>query len=225
VSTGRFGPPVGATTGPFDPPVVVSAGPVPPAAPLVVLLHGRGSDERQILELAAHLPAGPGYVAVRGPITLDTGGSAWFANRGIGRPVEESLRATMDWFRAWLDSVAPAGRPVVLVGFSGGACFAGGLVLDDPTRYAGVAVLHGNLPFDAGVPVAPQRLSGVPVLVTQGERDQMIPRDLSAASWAYLHDESGAVVTAYRDPGEHEISATTLATLRTWLTGVLPARP
>ena len=52
----------------------------------------------------------------------------------------------MDWFRAWLDEVAPAGRPVVLVGFSGGAAFAGGLVLDDPARYAGAAILYGTLP-------------------------------------------------------------------------------
>ena len=43
-----------------------------------------------------------------------------------------SLEATMRWFRGWLDAVAPAGRPVVLVGFSGGAAFAGGLVLTDP---------------------------------------------------------------------------------------------
>jgi phospholipase/carboxylesterase len=223
VSTGPFGPPVGATTGPFDPPVVASAGPATPTAPLVVLLHGRGSDERQILELAAHLPAGPDYVAVRGPIALDTGGSAWFANRGIGRPVAESLRATLDWFRTWLEAVAPAGRPVVLVGFSGGACFAGGLLLDDPARWAGVAVLHGNLPFDAGLPVTPQLLADVPVLVTQGERDAMIPRDLSAASLSYLAAESGAALTSYRDPGEHEISAATLDVLRTWLAAVLPA--
>lgn len=223
MSSGPFGPPVGATTGPFGPPVVASAGPATPTAPLVVLLHGRGSDERQILELAAHLPAGPDYVAVRGPIDLDTGGSAWFANRGIGRPVAESLRATLDWFRAWLDTVAPADRPVVLVGFSGGACFAGGLLLDDPSRWTGVAVLHGNLPFDAGVPVTPQQLVGVPVLVTQGERDAMIPRDLSAASLIYLAEESGAVLTSYRDPGEHEISAATLDSLRSWLVGLLPA--
>jgi phospholipase/carboxylesterase len=222
VSTGPFGPPLGATTGPFAPPVVASAGPPAPAAPLVVLLHGRGSDERQILGLAADLPAGPEYVAVRGPIALDTGGSAWFANRGIGRPVAESLRATLDWFRAWLETVAPADRPVVLVGFSGGACFAGGLLLDDPSRWSGGAILHGNLPFAAGVPVTPEHLAGIPVLVTQGERDEMIPRDLSAASLAYLADESGASLTSYRDPGGHEISLATLDSLRTWLVAVLP---
>lgn len=220
MSTGPFGPPVGATTGPFPPAVVATAGSDDEAAPLVVLLHGRGSDEQQILGLAAELPVGPRYAAVRGPIVLDTGGFAWFANRGIGRPIAESLRATLDWFRAWLD--AGPQRPVVVVGFSGGACFAGGLVLDDPARYAGAAVLHGNLPFDAGVPVVPQRLHGVPVLVTQGERDEMIPRELSAASWRYLHDESGADVTAHRDPGGHEISPATLAALRSWLETVLP---
>ena len=102
------------------PPVVATHGSTDPTAPLVVLLHGRGSDEAQIVGLAAHLPAGPAYAAVRAPIA-EGGGYAWFANRGIGRPVEESLRTTMDWFRSWLDEVAPAGRPVLLVGFSGGA--------------------------------------------------------------------------------------------------------
>jgi phospholipase/carboxylesterase len=57
---------------------------------------------------------------VRAPIA-EGGGYAWFANRGIGRPVAESLSATMTWFRGWLDDVAPDGRPVVLVGFSGDA--------------------------------------------------------------------------------------------------------
>jgi hypothetical protein len=63
----------------------------------------------------------------------------------------------MGWFRDWLDDVAPAGRPVVLVGFSGGAAFAGGLVLDDPARFAGAAILHGTLPFDARALIEPGR--------------------------------------------------------------------
>ena len=54
-------------------------------------------------------PTGPEYAAVRAPIA-EGGGYAWFANRGIGRPVAESLRDTMDWFRTWLDDAAP-GRP------------------------------------------------------------------------------------------------------------------
>jgi len=43
----------------FPTPAVASAGGEDPAAPLVVLLHGRGSSETEILPLAAHLPTGP----------------------------------------------------------------------------------------------------------------------------------------------------------------------
>ncbi|WP_100501971.1 luciferase domain-containing protein [Geodermatophilus chilensis] len=197
-------------------PVVATAGSADPAAPLVVLLHGRGSHEREIIALAEHLPAGPAYAAVRAPIA-EGGGYAWFANRGIGRPVAESLRSTMDWFRQWLDQVAPAGRPVVLIGFSGGAAFAGGLVLDDPDRYAGAAILYGTLPFDAGVPATPARLAGVPVVVAQGEHDTVIPRELLDRTWAYLLGESAAPTVARRDPVGHGISVEALATLAGWL--------
>jgi phospholipase/carboxylesterase len=196
--------------------VVATAGSTDPGAPLVVLLHGRGSHEREILALAEHLPVGPAYAAVRAPIA-EGGGYAWFANRGIGRPVAESLRSTMDWFRVWLDQVAAPGRPVVLIGFSGGAAFAGGLLLDDPDRYAGAAVLYGTLPFDAGVPTTPARLAGVPVVVAQGEHDTVIPRELLDRTWTYLLGESGAPTVARRDPVGHGISAEALATLAGWL--------
>lgn len=197
-------------------PAVATAGSTEPSAPLVVLLHGRGSHEREIIALAEHLPAGPAYAAVRAPIA-EGGGYAWFANRGIGRPVAESLRATMDWFRGWLDQVAPPGRPVVLIGFSGGAAFAGGLLLDDPARYSGAAILYGTLPFEAGVPTTPGRLAGVPVVVAQGEHDTVIPRELLDRTWTYLLGESGAPAIARRDPIGHGLGADALATLAGWL--------
>ena len=200
----------------FADPVVVHSGSGSSAATLVVLLHGRGSDEREIATLAGHLPAGPAYAAVRAPIA-EGGGFAWFANRGIGRPVADSLAATMAWFRDWLDEVAPAGRPVVLVGFSGGAAFAGGLLLAEPERYAGAAILYGTLPFDAGVPVEKDRLAGVPVFVAQGDADTVIPRELLDRTWAYLHGDSGAEVTSRRDPGGHGITVSTLEELGAWI--------
>ena len=200
----------------FPPPVVVTAGSSDPAAPLVVLLHGRGSSERDIVGLADLLPTGPAYAAVRAPLA-EGGGYAWFANRGIGRPVAESLRETMRWFRDWLDDVAPAGRPVVLVGFSGGAAFAGGLLLDEPGRYAGAAILYGTLPFDAGVPTTAARLAGVPVVVAQGEHDTVIPRELLDRTWTYLLGESGAVTLSRRDPVGHGIAPEALATVGRWI--------
>lgn len=123
----------------------------------------------------------------------------------------------MTWFRRWLDDVAAPGRPVVLVGFSGGAAFAGALVLADPARFAGAAVLYGTLPFDAGVPVTPARLAGLPVFVAQGDADTVIPRELLDRTWAYLLGESGAPAYARRDPGGHAITAQTLAELGDWI--------
>jgi phospholipase/carboxylesterase len=207
----------------FPEPVVATHGATDPSAPLVVLLHGRGSGEREILSLAPHLPAGITYAAVRAPIG-EGGGFAWFAHRGIGRPVATSLRSTMDWFGRWLDAVAPAGRPVVLVGFSGGAAFAGGVVLDDPARYAGAAILHGTLPFDAGVPVDDGRLANLPVFVAQGDADQVIPRELLDRTWHYLHTTSGASTVSRRDPGGHGITAPTLRRLSQWVADALGPR-
>jgi phospholipase/carboxylesterase len=184
--------------------------------PLVVLLHGRGSDEREILTLADHLPRDFEYTAVRAPIA-EGGGYAWFANRGIGRPVAESLRATIDWFRATLDAGTAPDRPVVLVGFSGGAAFAGGLILDDPERFAGAAILYGTMPFDAGLPTTPGRLAGLPVFVAQGDHDTVIPRDLLDRTWTYLRAESGAVATTRRDPVGHGIGPDALRALADWL--------
>ncbi len=200
--------------------VVARRGTTDPTRPLVVLLHGRGSNEEDIIGLAEQLPAGPAYAAVRAPIT-EGGGYAWFANRGIGRPVAESLRSTMDWFRDWLDEAAPQGRPVVLVGFSGGAAFAGGLLLDAPTRFAGAAVLYGTLPFDAGVPTTASRLDGVRVLVIHGDQDTVIPRELLDRTWSYLSDEAGSVTTAVRDAGGHGLSNAALTDLHQWLSAVL----
>ena len=200
----------------FAEPVVAWRGSTDPNAPLVVLLHGRGSNEADIIGLADHLPAGAAYAAVRAPLA-EGGGYAWFVNRGIGRPVAESLADTMAWFRAWLDDVAADGRPVLLVGFSGGAAFAGGLLRADRDRYAGAAILYGTLPFDAGVPTTPRRLAGARVLVIHGDQDMVIPRELLDRTWSYLNGDAGAVATAVRDPGGHTLSTGGLADLQQWL--------
>ena len=200
----------------FTPPAMATHGSTDPSAPLVVLLHGRGSHEREILGVAAHLPDGPAYAAVRAPIA-EGGGYAWFANRGIGRPVASSLDETMAWFRGWLDDVAPPGRPVILVGFSGGAAFAGGLVLADPGRFAGAAILYGTLPFEAGLPIDDGRLAHLPVFVAQGDQDHVIPRELLDRTWSYLLGESGAPTVARRDPGGHGMTHGTLHALHEWV--------
>jgi phospholipase/carboxylesterase len=126
----------------------------------------------------------------------------------------------MDWFTAWLDDFAPE-RPVHLIGFSGGAAFAGGLILDRPQRFAGAAILYGTMPFDAGLPADPDRLAGLAVFVGQGLDDEVIPRELLDLTWQYLTAGSGAMVRAVRMPGGHGISGPVLEELRAWLGGRL----
>ena len=198
----------------FAEPIVI--GTIDAHSPLVVLLHGRGSNEREIFSIVDLLPKGFSYVAVRAPIA-EGGGFAWFANRGIGRPIASSLAETMQWFRSWLDEVSSPQQSVTLLGFSGGAAFAGGLILDDPARFSGAAILYGTLPFDAGVPTTTHRLDKLPVFVAHGDTDTVIPRDLLERTWKYLHDESGAETTSVRDPGGHGLSQEVISDLNIWL--------
>jgi phospholipase/carboxylesterase len=166
-----------------------------------VLFVDPGTETAEVVGIADFLPAAAAYAIVRPSTTL--------------------LSTTMPWFRRWLHEVAPASRSIVLVGFSRGAPFAGGLLLDDPSRYAGAAMLQGTLPFGAGVPTDDGRLEGIPVLVAQAEDDHVIPRELLDRTWDYLHDRSRAEVTGRREPGRHEFTYASLAGLQIWLAQLL----
>lgn len=103
--------------------------------------------------------------------------------------------------------------PVILVGFSGGAVFAGGLILTDPARYLGAATLSGTLAFDADIPTSEGQLKGVEVFVSQGEQDALAPRSLLDRTWSYLVEKSGATTSTCRDQSGHSISKIVLAHL------------
>jgi len=197
-------------------PVAVWSGSTEPDAAVVILLHGRGATEASIASLVPELPAGPAYVALRAPIA-EGNGFAWFANQGIGRPRADSLAQTIDWFRCWLDHEVKNDRTVLLAGYSGGTAFAGGVLLADPDRFAGAALLYGTLPFDAGVPVTPGRLIDVPILLVQGAFDEVIPPELQERTWNYLHRDSGAPVIARRESTGHELTGATVSLLAHWL--------
>lgn len=160
---------------------------------LVVALHGRGADETSMVGIDSYLPSGVTVAAPRGPIALDVG-FTWFENRGIGRPIAESIQATADGLFAWLDTVAVAHTGVVVLGFSGGTAMGGGLLFAHPDRFAGAVLIAGTLPWDAGFDSTPGRFTDLPVLWTIDPADAVIPRDLVERSEAWLRDESGATL-------------------------------
>jgi len=182
---------------------------------LILLLHGRGSDENEIFPLSAYLPESAAVAALRAPLP-EGPGYAWFENRGVGRPVAASLAKTVAFVERWLDKEAGDFEEAWLVGFSGGAATAGALLLHDPERFTGAAALHGTFPFDAGMPVVAGRLKGIPVLYGRGRNDFVIPRELIERTRSYLANESGAELTDREYASGHELDAEELGDLSSW---------
>lgn len=188
--------------------------------PLLVLLHGRGADEDDLFALAPAIDSHIAVAAVRAPLPTDEGGYTWSESRMPGRYIGESLRASLAWLQAWLDSLAngrPEPQDVYLLGFSAGMAMASALALDQPARYAGAVLLSGTLPFDTDLPVTKDRLSGVPVFYGHGSFDRVIPADLVSRSTNYLRESSGAQLEEHSYPIAHEISDAEIRDIDAWL--------
>ena len=171
-----------------------------PGTLLVVALHGRGSDESAMVGISVRLPKGVTVASPRGPLEV-AGGYTWFENRGTGRPVEASVKASQHALLAWLDTVAEQHTGVVILGFSAGTCFGGGLLLSAPERFAGAVLLSGNLPFDAGFDFSDGRLAGMPVFWSIDVDDPVITRELVVRSEEWLREHSGAQLEEHHYPG------------------------
>jgi phospholipase/carboxylesterase len=175
-----------------------------PATPLVVLLHGRGADEYDLLDIANFLPRAYTYASVRAPVPVEGGGYTWFENRGVARPIPRSIASSTAAFRAWLDdpAIGCATQTCYLVGFSAGMMMAAALALDDPSRFAGAVLLSGAIAFYG-----------------RGTLDDVIPHDLVSQTDAYLRGRSGASLTFREYPHGHSISRAELEDIATWFDG------
>lgn len=196
-------------------PVFTTAGSTDPHAPLVVLLHGIGETEATMQTLARSLPEVASYVALRAPYPFGRGHS-WFTQDPLGHIDQDSFTAAIEWFTDWIDSWAGE-RPVLVGGFSAGAAMAGTLVLEQPQRYVGAALLSGALPLGPRGLAVPGRLTGLPVFLVESEQDPIIRAEYTKETWDYLIPASGAAVTARQDPGGHEVTEATASELGAWL--------
>jgi phospholipase/carboxylesterase len=183
--------------------------------PLIVILHGNGADESNLFPLGDLFPADATIAAPRGPIPSE-GGFRWYAAHDIGRPIAASLAESIARLETWLDAQRATAGSVWLVGFSAGAVMAGALALRAPQRYAGIAMMHGPLPFDAGLPLEHDRLAGSEMFYGYGSADAVIPAELMQRSIAWARDESGAnaVIREYR--AAHEIPLAEARDLARW---------
>jgi phospholipase/carboxylesterase len=105
---------------------------------------------------------------------------------------------------------------VSLLGFSDGATTAGDLLLAEPGRFRAAALLGGALPWGTGPPATQGRLRGRDVLLSYGELDAVIPRDLLERTGRYLLEESGARAEVVVEPAlAHLVSTAQVQQVRT----------
>ncbi|MDI3299594.1 MAG: alpha/beta fold hydrolase [Bacillota bacterium] len=193
--------------------------------PLVLLLHGYGSNEEDLLALA---PAWPGFrvVSARGPLELGPGAYAWFGLRGAALEVDpasflrslEQAEALVDELRAryGLDR-----RRLVVGGFSQGAMLAAALAFRRPAQVGALLMMSGRLPPEALVrPAAagdsPRPLAGLEAMLTHGRDDPLIPPADAEAARDRLQ-ALGAHVTLRLYAMGHQLNEQAAEAVSAWL--------
>jgi phospholipase/carboxylesterase len=191
-------------------------------AGLIVLFHGRGADERDLLPVADLLDPERRLLVVspRGPLTLPPGGAHWYVVRALGYPDPPTFLPTFAAASAWLDAIVGESglgwNRVVLGGFSQGAVmtYALGLGSGRP-RPAALIPLSGFMPavpgfeLDLGLPLPP-------VAIGHGAYDPVIGVEWGRRARAAL-EEAGAAVVYRESPMPHTIDPGFLEELRPWL--------
>ncbi|HET9552784.1 MAG TPA: alpha/beta fold hydrolase, partial [Anaeromyxobacteraceae bacterium] len=150
-----------------------------PRPPLLVFLHGIGSDERDLLPLAGHLDPRLQVASLRAPNEAEPMGYAWYALDWRTSPPRADLdqaEASLALLTAWLEA-APAAlgtdpARTFLFGFSQGAAMSLAATLARPDLVRG-AILHSGRVIP-GQPVPQGPLPGLDVLVLHGLRDPVL---------------------------------------------------
>lgn len=199
---------------------------LPPREPgldrTLVLLHGFGADEHDLLPIGHELDPRLRVVSLQGPIALDFGGRAWFnlqqTPEGFAfdpAEVEDAARLA----REAIEDVARRSPRPLVGGFSQGAGMALSVALARPELTSALLVLSGVPPRARTAP-GPGALRGLPVFVAHGLHDPLIAVEIGRATRDLLQ-QLGANVTYREYPMGHMVVPTELADARTWLSGVL----
>ncbi|MEO8588618.1 MAG: alpha/beta fold hydrolase [Flavobacteriales bacterium] len=200
-------------------PTVASAHP-----PLLVLLHGVGSNERDLFSFADRLPGEYLVISARAPITLGPDSYAWYqVDLSTGAPVikpqeAEHARTTLITFIEELGkahSFDP--QRVVLCGFSQGAIMSYSVALTRPDLVHGIAVMSGRLLEEVKPMVEPSpALTKLKVFISHGTLDATLPVHYANEANTYLRT-LGISPGLKTYPEGHTISAAMLEDLVRWL--------
>ena len=184
------------------------------AWPPLLLLHGTGGDERDLLPLGRAVAPGASLLSPRGKV-LEGAAPRFFRRLAEGVFDEADLTARTHELADFVEEARERhGLPApIALGFSNGANIAASLLLLRPEALAGAALLRAMPPFRE--PPRPD-LSGKPVLLLSGLMDPIMPAAASKAL-AGAFEALGADVDHRALPAGHALTQADLASLQGWL--------
>ncbi|MBS1907024.1 MAG: alpha/beta fold hydrolase [Actinobacteria bacterium] len=186
--------------------------------PLLLLLHGYGSDERDLFSLVPFLPEGATVASLPAPhdAPWPMPGRSWYPIDELERRDPDSVTAAADAVLRWIDVEAADASSIALLGFSQGASVALQAARRDPERIAAIVNLSGyaapgDLSGDAAL-----RARRTPVFWGRGSRDDVIPPALVEHTAQWLPEHTALTGRVY--PGlTHSVSEEELADVRRFL--------
>ena len=188
----------------------------PNAGVTLLLLHGTGGDEHDLLDLGRLLMPGAGLLSPRGKVR-ERGMPRFFRRLAEGVFDLDDLRARA---RELADFVAQAAATydfdparVVAVGFSNGANIAGGVLLLRPETLAGAVLFHAQVTLE---PEAALDLNGKRILISAGRADPLVPQ-AETERLAEQLSQRGAQVDLRWQPGGHTLSQAEAQVAQAWL--------
>ncbi|NEU95471.1 alpha/beta hydrolase [Bradyrhizobium uaiense] len=183
-------------------------------APPLLLLHGTGGDENDLLQLGAMISPGSPLLSPRGRV-LENGMPRFFRRLAEGVFDEEDVRhraLELGEFVQYARDRYGIDAPLA-VGYSNGANIAAALLLVKPQALSGAVLLRAMVPL-TDPPDA--KLEGKPVLILSGQHDPIVPGD-NAAALADMLSTAGAGVDRRVLPVGHQLSQADVALARTWV--------
>jgi phospholipase/carboxylesterase len=193
-------------------------------SPLLVMLHGYGSNEKDLISLAPALDNRLRIISVRAPLMLGDDMYGWFPIEftpyGITADREAAGRALGQltaFLREIVSNYRPQGGKVFLMGFSQGAVMNYLTAFNAPELLHGVIALSGQLPEPRPEECKmPLGLESLPFLVVHGLYDDVLPiaKGRDAGQWL---KENLSDITYREYPMAHQINDDALALVAAWL--------
>ncbi|MFW9078956.1 alpha/beta hydrolase [Pseudomonas sp. P2757] len=197
--------------------------------PLVVFLHGYGSNEADLIGMKFQLPKHYNYLSVQAPMSLGEGRFQWFRKKGEGvyNGETDDLKLSSQKLREFIAAAAQKyhAQPdkVYLIGFSQGAMMSYEVGLRRPAVVGGIAALSGRLlPVLKAELKAQQQRPPLNIFIGHGTADDRVPYSAGTEADALLQKLSyKPQFHAYPGVG-HSISAAELRDLNAWLQQLNP---